>query len=516
MVFWHDDVWNNKELVPRKSIHMAVTTKEGPVEGKMVKIDDYTVEYQFAGPYASFPEQLAIPNPLTGPAVNLALPGVVGGIMPAHYMKQFHSKYTPKAELDRKAKDAKVDDWVALFKLKHNWYFNTDLPCFTGYKVVSPINTSTWVVERNPYFYQVDTAGNQLPYTDRIVLTLAEDIEVLNLRAIAGEFDYQDRHIQLAKLPVFLQNEKIGNYKVWLDPGDHGSICSMIFNNSFDKDPEIQKWILNIDFRKALSMAMDRDQLNEAFFAGLGTVGSGVPLKTNPFYPGDQYFRPEWINFNLQKANETLDKLGLDKKDSEGYRLRTDGKGRLQLWVACQKLAHLDICAYAEMIGQMWKKAGIYLEPKNLPAPQVDDLTKNNEIQITMWENSTSETLFEQAGNYIPVNWPNTLGPEISKWFDTGGKEGKAPPPIMEMEKVVDLWRKGRTLPREDRVPLGKEMWKIMTEKLYHIGTVGFVPVSIGIHVVKTNLGNVQRRTAVSFSGQTPGNARPQTYYWKS
>ena len=124
-------------------------------------------------------------------------------------------------------------------------------------------------LERNPYSVFVDTAGNQLPYIDKVVLTLAENLEVLNLRAIAGEYDYASRHVDLGKLPVFIENQQKGNYKVHLDPGDY---CDLIikFNLNYDADPEIGKWFNTADFRRALSLGIDRDQINETFWLGTG------------------------------------------------------------------------------------------------------------------------------------------------------------------------------------------------------------------------------------------------------
>jgi hypothetical protein len=151
-----------------------------------------------------------------------------------------------------------------------------------------------------------------------------------------------------------------------------------------------------------------------------------------------------------------------------------------------------------------------------MPTTQQDELEKQNKLQFRLWENNSSEVMFEQAGNYVPVNFPNSIGPEIAKWFDTGGKEGKKPPPQFEMEKVVELWRKGRTVPRAERKPLGQEIWKIYVEKVYQTPFVGLAPATLGVHIAKTNLGNIPRRVAVSSSGQTPGNARTETFYWKS
>src|SRR5207244_8035925 len=101
-------------------------------------------------------------------------------------------------------------------------------PCARAWKPVTPSNTRTWTIERNPYSVIVTTAVNQLPYIDKVVLTLAENLEVINLRAIAGEYDYASRHMDLGKLPVFLENQQRGNYKVYLGPGDYCDLISKL------------------------------------------------------------------------------------------------------------------------------------------------------------------------------------------------------------------------------------------------------------------------------------------------
>ena len=308
-VFWFEDIYRNKDLVPTPTAVMAINGKQGVIE----KVDTYTVRFKFPESYFMFPDVLAGSTDLAGQWV--AYRGM-GGFAPAHYLKQFHPKYVSADELDKRAKEAKFDSWVRMFLAKNDWALNPDLPVLSPWKTVTPINTPTWTLERNPYSVFVDTAGNQLPYIDKVVLTLAENLEVLNLRAIAGEYDYASRHVDLGKLPVFLENQQRGNYKVYLDPGDY---CDLIikFNLNYDADPEIAKWLNTADFRRALSLGINRDQINETFWLGTGTPGSVVPVDSNKYNPGPQY-RKLWATLDMKKANEMLDKIGLAKKDARG------------------------------------------------------------------------------------------------------------------------------------------------------------------------------------------------------
>src|SRR5207302_10873453 len=120
--------------------------------------------------------------------------------------------------------------------------------------------------DRKPYDWAHTTSDNHLPYTDKVVRSLAKQLEVLNLHAIAGEYDHQERHVDLGKLPVYLENQERGNYKVYLDPGDYAGDCLIKFNRSLASDAELKKWFNDVDFRLALSVGIDRDQLNETFW----------------------------------------------------------------------------------------------------------------------------------------------------------------------------------------------------------------------------------------------------------
>src|SRR5262249_31291863 len=151
-----------------------------------------TVQFQFDDPYFLFYDMLAGDTLIGGgQSVRQSQGFTFGAYSPKHYLKQFLPKYSSEENVNRMAKAEGYDTWVKALHFKKDWSLNPEVPTLGPWRTVRPINTPTWVLERNPYYYVVDNAGNQLPYIDRVVLTLAEDPEVLNLRAIAGEYDEQ-------------------------------------------------------------------------------------------------------------------------------------------------------------------------------------------------------------------------------------------------------------------------------------------------------------------------------------
>lgn len=507
-VFWFDDMYRNKEIVPTPSNTMMINGKPG----ELVRVDTYTIMFRFPDPYYLLPEVLAGTTHLGGQAWQ-GLYGM-GGFAPAHYLKQFHPRYVSREELDKKVKEAKSDSWVRLFLFKNDWALNPELPVVTPWKTVTPINTPTWVLERNPYSIWVDIEGNQLPYIDKVVMTLAENLEVLNLRAIAGEYDLQERHVDLGKLPVFLENQQRGGYKVHLDPGDYGGDMIIKVNLSYAADPEIAKWMNTADFRRALSLGIDRDQINETFWLGTGTPSSVVPADHNKYNPGPEY-RWLWATHEPDKANAMLDRLGLDRKDAEGYRLRADGKGRLRLEITTIGGQFLQFTQIAEIIREQWKKIGIELIVQEVERSLAIKRAAANEQQLSAWNNDGSEHLFTFPRHVFPYEVADlaTSGPHYARWFQSAGAQGKEPPP--RMRELMDKFNRAFSVPEEERIKLGREVWKIAAEEVYIIGVIGMGAASMGVRIAKTDMGNVPSRQYNSPDALTPSNSRPVTFFWK-
>ena len=510
-VFWFEEIYQNKELTTSPTPELAA----GGKPGRVVKIDETTVAFEFDSPHFLFPQLLAGDTAVGGGQSRQQSDGLTYGLYaPAHYLRRFLPNASSVEELTARAKAAGYANWVQWARFKMDWRLNTDLPTIAAWKMTQPINTQTWMLERNPYFYEVDTEGNQLPYIDRVQLTLAENPEVVNLRAIAGEYDVQERFIDLAKLPVFLENAARGHYKFHLDPGFNGSDSQLVFNMSYRGDLELAKWFANADFRRALSIAIDREQLNEAFWLGLGTPGSGVPSDVLPESPGKEYIA-KWSYFDQKTANAMLDAIGLAKKDRDGYRLRTDNGERLRIQIDVAQTLNPTWPQQVEMIVQQWRAVGILADMKLLERSLFAIRRQNDQHQMTMFSNSGSESLFLFPVLALPVDPMGSLmGTAWSQWFVSVGKTGMKPDDP-HMLRIYEMLRAAASQPEAERNATAREIWRIVAEQKWQIGLVGQAPGSQGSRIVSDRLENIPGRICISQHCRPPWSGRPEQWFFR-
>ena len=506
-VFWFDHMHNNEELIPVKTSYFQTESGAGTLE----KVDDYTVRVTFPDPYYLFIDVLAGATHLGGHAYQG--PNARGMFAPEHYMKRFHPDFVSQDELDKMVADEDLDNWVTLFKQKNDWALNPDLPVVTPWKTTIPITEPTWVLERNPYSVWVDTDGNQLPYIDKVIFTVFENLEVHNLRAVAGEYDMQARHVDIQKVPVFLENEEAGQYKLYLDPGDYGSDMQVKINKSFEDDPEVGDLLRNVDFRRALSMGVDRAQISETFFLGIAPPRSVAPVESNECYPGKEY-ELKWHTFDPDQASALLDGLGYTDKNANGIRMRKDGNGPLTLEVTTLGGQFVQYTQIMEAIKGQWEDIGVGLDVKEVERSLAGQIYRANQHQLAAWNNDGSEHMFTFPGHIFPFAQGSSGGTLLGLWFQSNGEDGMEPQPYLK--KIMENWRRGFGVPKDERVALCKEVWELAVDNVNNIGIVGPGPASMGVRIAKTDMGNIPSRHYNSPDGKTPGISRPVTFFWKS
>lgn len=506
-IFWYEEMFLNDDLVPSKTSLMFIDGE--PVT--MEKVDEYTVKFNFPAPYFFFAQLLAGSTDLSGMTRNGA--AAMGLYAPKHYLSQFHPSVIGLEAAQAMAAEDGYDSWVPWFKAKNDWTLNPDLPVLTPWKTVQPITGDVWIQERNPYYFGVDTEGNQLPYIDRVIFTLAENLEVVNLRAIAGEYDFQARHMDIGKLPVFLENQEKGGYRVALDPGAYGGDMILVVNLSYQEDPVIGELFRTVDFRRALSLGIDRDEINEIFWLGTGVPGSPVVSEESPFNPGPEY-RTMWAVHDVEKANALLDSIGLDKKDAEGYRLRPDGSGRLTLILSTAAGQFVQYTRIGELIAEHWKEIGIELKVQEQERSLVFGRFPTNDLQLFAWTNDGSDQMFENPwSRVVPTEPISDMGPLYGVWFQSNGKEGLEPPP--ELREAMELFKAAYFMSDEDRTKAAQQIWAAHVDQVWTIGVIGLGPASMGVRVYDVNLGNVPARQYNSPTVKNPSISRPQTFFWR-
>ena len=501
ILFAYEDMLLNDELNPVKPSRLSPGGKLAIVE----KLDTYTYRYVFAEPYPLFLELYAAQA--IGGQGNKGRKGR-GPYAPGHYLKQFHPRYVPEEELSARVKAAGLSNWTELFKLRSDIHLNPDLPVVGPWKMIRPITGQTLVLERNPYYWAVDPAGNQLPYIDRIAMRMAGNLEVLNFRAMAGEIDMQHRHIQLAKVPVLKANSEKEGYRVLFWPEKGGSQIAVFVNQDWEGDAEIEKWLGSRDFRIALSLAVDREEINESILLGIGKPRANLPSPDSAFYPGPEYETRHAV-LDRKRANDILDRLGLEKRNSEGFRLRRDGAGPVTIDLSVMGSAFLDYVGAAELVQRHWARVGIRTNVSVQERSLWVTRRGSHEHLVTIWNN---------AGANMPwltgAALPTLYASRAAQWHDTLGRKGREP--AGELKRLLELHDAGKGLSLSQRAETGREIWRIIVDNAYIIGTVGESPAFNGVVVVNNNFRNVPRTAPNAGALQTPGIARPEQFFMKS
>jgi peptide/nickel transport system substrate-binding protein len=298
---------------------------------------------------------------------------------------------------------------------------------------------------------------------------------------------------------------------VVLDLESDAAATGIHINQTYEADPEVAKWLTNRDFRRALSLGIDRDQLNESFFVGMGTPGSLAPAADAPDSPGPEW-RTKWSVLDIKQANELLDKIGLTQKDSEGFRLRTDGKGRLRIELGTVGAAFLPWTQQMEMVAQHWKKIGIQADVKEQERSLADTNARSNLHQTRIWGAGNAD-IFLWPRHDLPsdTNEPFS-GTLYATWFATNGAQGKQPTDP-DLLKAYEILRAGAGVDTAERNKLAAELKKLVVDNQWVIGTVGFRPQ---LRIISNRLGNVPERLVWRSRNRTPGSTHPSTYFFKS
>lgn len=505
IMFWVDHMLHNEELNPAK----PAWTQKGGETLKFEAIDEQTFKVTSPEPYAPFVTLVAS---VIVAGQHTRGDGGDGLYAPRHYLEQFHPDFVGLEEAERKAAEAGFDNWYTYFLDRNHANANPDAPMLTAWRVTGSINTNEWSFERNPYYYAVDTEGNQLPYIDRVVLTLAQNLEVLNLSALAGNYTVMGRHINIAKLPLFLENAESVGYRIqfWRQP--QSGIANIYVNETWDGNAEIQSYIQNVEFRRALSLGIERDQINEVFFLGIGATSGLCQGYPDPDNPG-KYIGEDDVKFDPDRANAILDEIGLDQKDGDGFRLMPSGE-RLVIQLPSVAAAFEDYPGINEMISRQWEvNIGVRAEVQTLERGLHGDRGLLNELMTTNWESSPRSTTLITPQHLLPVSGGGNTGRLYGDWHQSSGENGVDPAGINDLIKQqMDLYDEAQST-------AGPARYNEILQRVVELNCLNVNPITTVMNkptyvaIIKNNVMNIPNALPFSYHNQTSGNAFPEQWW---
>lgn len=472
MMFWWDYEVNYPDLT--SSIYMA-EFKNTTVE----KIDDYTVRWTFNDEvFPNFEYTLATQF------------GYLGWFFhPAHYAKNYHPAFVSETELAELREEMDVKTNKDLYrKMVSNWSVfrkNPGMPTLAPYMIVQKSDEmSEWV--RNPYYWKVDEQGRQLPYIDRLVFKGVTSDETLQGQVISGQSDFASWITKLSDYTLYKENESRGGYKTLLWEDASSSAVNYYFNQTID-DPIFRELFQKDEFRQAMSIAIDREEINKVVYFGQGTPAQYTVNKNDDAY--ESSWAKSFAQYDPETAGKMLDSLGATM-GSDGIR-RYKGK-KLEFLIIFWPEEPETKTQITEMVKTQWKKIGVDLIIKPLDdRTAVMDALAENTVHLTNWNGRSLPYQWYANLGFLPIDQLG-IGPAWGYWYNPDPSsethELREEPPA-DIKALYELGDKIKiTVDPETRVQLGKQLWQAQADRVFMIGTVSYPPKPL---IIRENLGNV-------------------------
>lgn len=468
--YFFEEVALNEELTPSG---LPGFLKVNGVDATFELIDELTVRYSWPAPNPDFLLNLAGARP---PFI----------YRPAHYLKQYHINSGETGVIEAKMAELEAQSWASVHNKLDDLYNgrNLELPSLQPWVLSRNSSGQRFEAIRNPYFHRVTTDGHQLPYIDRIILSVA-DGRLVSAKTRAGESDLQARNLGFSDITVLKQGEADNGYQTYLWPIAKTAHVAL-YPNLTVADPALRELFRDRRFRLALSHGIDRQIVNQSLFFGLGVESNNTVLPKSPLFR--ESFRTQGAQFDPDIANNLLDEIGLTQRRGDGIRLLPDGRPlELIVETAGESAEQIDVL---ELIKETWADIGIGLFPKPSQRDNIRRRAYSGELQISVWEGfdngiptADMSPAFLAPTSHIQASW--------GKWgdfYESNGKDGNQPD-FEPATKLLDLYRSWLTATEEaERQRIWTEMLSIHTEEMLTIGIVSEVRQPV---VVKADVENV-------------------------
>ena len=490
--YYWEDVVNNEDISPFGPPKVLIVDGEAP---RFEVIDEHTVRYSWSSP-----------NPYFLPALAGSRPLYI--YRPAHYLKQFHARYADADQLAARVTESKARNWAGLHhRHDHQYRFDDiDLPTLQPWMNTTAPPSDRYVFVRNPYYHRVDSKGRQLPYIDKVIVNIADNT-LIPAKTGFGESDLQAKYIRFDHYTFLKKGEAEKDFAVRLWRSASGSKVAL-FPNLTTEDEVWRTVLRDVRVRRALSLAIDRQAINQVLYFGLARPAGNTVLPESPLYKAE--YGEAWAQHDVNKANALLDQAGLSERNDAGTRLLPDGRPiQVIIDTAGESTEESDVL---ELIKKDWQRIGVELFTK----PSQRDVFRNRifagQATMSVWSG------LENALPTADMN-PQELAPtqqvqlQWSKWgeyYETNQASGLPPdmPMAKELLQLHKDWRFAKT--KKERAAIWHKMLSIHADQVFSIGTVNGVPQPI---VVSNALKNVPSEAVYNWDpGALFGVYKPDTF----
>lgn len=478
----------------------------GGVGGSVVKIDAHTVEYRFAASYKLFLERMASQG---------------GFVAPSHYLRPYHPEYGDPELIKEAMERYKLPTARSLYFFIKG-IMNPEHPRIWPwiYRTARANPPHTFV--RNPYYWAVDEAGNQLPYVDRVMVEIQPKKQIVN-SAAQGRITLQARNLTFDDYTLLMSNRRQGDYEIyhWYPSLRSGwALYPNMNRHVFPDDPTsaLRRDLLNRpEFRQALSLAIDRESIIASEYSGIGTPSQIAPGVDSEFH--HEVLSNAYVTYDPDRANRILDGIGLENRDVEGMRLFPDGQRMTwQIWTT-----DYSGTGPVELVIRDWARVGVRAI-YSFKSRVLFDRAKNSHRQdfmVWMGEGEFNPLLQPRSFTSIQTGIHAIQAEDYARWFERGGlygnpaarEQGAIEPPVDHpLRAGMELVEQSRrSTDFAEQKQLVRELLDIAAENLW---TINIATPPPQICVVKNGFRNVPRNVLFGADYMTPANGGLETFYF--
>lgn len=497
VLYWWEDEQNKIAATPVP--WMSVSGKFGDI----VKVDDYTVKFVFDQPNGILLESLCRATPLS----------------PRHYLRKYHPDLGDQKLIEASMKVRGLSTPRALYSALGD-FRNPEHPrlwpwIYRTYKASPP---ESFV--RNPYFWGVDPQGNQLPYVDRVLFEVKSP-KLIPISAASGDVTMQARHINYDNYTLLMESRERNHFQVyhWF-PASRSAFTLWPNNNRrvFPGDPVSRQKALLLQskvFRQGLSLAINRQQIIDAIYAGYGEPAQIDPGRESEFH--SEKLMKSFTQYDPGRANQLFDSLGLTQRDSEG--MRTFPDGTRMTW-------YIDLTDFTgegpvQFVVDDWAKVGIRAIHRERARPLFTTEKSALLHDFTVWTGESEFNPLVEPRSFVATYGESHFAPATGVWFQKGGLfgnpkalQGGIPPragsDLLRAQQLLDRAQKAPTRPAQ--IALIKQILDIAAENVWSISIATPPPQLV---VVKNGFHNVPKNALYGASYNTPANAGIETYFFE-